>query len=124
MEIEIGDFVRTEKGKIFKYGKGRTYLGKNNKIVNHSKDITDLIEDDDIVIVEYYVARFRERISRMFECTLYKGEDGEYIIFENKHCDWWYNKTKKEWVESKGFNPKIKSIVTKEAYRNIEYRLE
>ena len=24
--IEIGEYVRTKKGKIFKYGKGRTYI--------------------------------------------------------------------------------------------------
>lgn len=42
--IEIGDYVRTKKGKIFKYGKGRAYLGKDNEIVKHSKNIIDLIE--------------------------------------------------------------------------------
>lgn len=49
MEIEIGDYVRTKKGKIFQYGKGRAYLGKDNAIVNHSKNIIDLIEVGDIV---------------------------------------------------------------------------
>lgn len=47
--IEIGDYVRTKKGKIFKYGKGRAYLGKDNEIVKHSKNIIDLIEVGDIV---------------------------------------------------------------------------
>lgn len=42
--IEVGEFVRTKKGKIFKYGKGRAYLGKDNEIVKHSKSIIDLIE--------------------------------------------------------------------------------
>lgn len=37
MEIEIGEYVRTKKGKIFKYGKGRAYLGKDNEIIKHSK---------------------------------------------------------------------------------------
>lgn len=49
MEIEIGDYVRTKKGKIFQYGKGRAYLGKDNAIVNHSKNIIDLIEVGDYV---------------------------------------------------------------------------
>lgn len=48
-EIEIGEYVRTKKGKIFKYGKGRAYLGKDNEIVNHSKNIIDLIEEGDYV---------------------------------------------------------------------------
>lgn len=42
--IEIGDYVKTKRGKIFKYGKGRAYLGKDNEIVKHSKNIIDLIE--------------------------------------------------------------------------------
>jgi hypothetical protein len=49
MEIKVGEYVRTKKGKIFKYGKGRAYLGKDNEIVNHSKNIIDLIEEGDYV---------------------------------------------------------------------------
>ncbi len=43
-EIEVGEYVRTKKGKIFKYGKGKAYLGKDNEIAKHSKNIIDLIE--------------------------------------------------------------------------------
>lgn len=48
-EIKVGEHVRTSKGKIFKYSKGRAYLGKDNKIVKHSKNIIDLIEVGDYV---------------------------------------------------------------------------
>lgn len=41
--------MRTKKGKIFKYGKGRAYLGKDNEILNHSFNIKELIEEGDIV---------------------------------------------------------------------------
>ena len=44
MEIEVGEYVRTKRGKIFQYSKGRAYLGKDNVIVKHSKDIIDLVE--------------------------------------------------------------------------------
>ena len=47
--IEVGEYVRTKKGKIFQYGKGRAYLGKDNEIVKHSKNLIDLIEVGDIV---------------------------------------------------------------------------
>ena len=47
--IEVGEYVRTKKGKIFQYGKGRAYLGKDNEIVKHSKNIIDLIEVGDYV---------------------------------------------------------------------------
>ncbi len=43
-EIKVGEYVRTKKGKIFRYSKGRAYLGKDNYIVKHSKNILDLIE--------------------------------------------------------------------------------
>lgn len=49
MDIEIGDYVRTSKGKIFTYCKGRAYLGRNNEIIKHSKDIIDLVEVGDYV---------------------------------------------------------------------------
>lgn len=48
-EIKVGEYVRTKKGKIFKYGKGRAYLGKDNEILNHSFNIKELIEEGDIV---------------------------------------------------------------------------
>lgn len=48
-EIQIGEYVRTKKGKIFKYGKGRAYLGKDNEIVKHSNNLKDLVEVKDIV---------------------------------------------------------------------------
>lgn len=48
-KIEVGEYVRTKKGKIFKNGKGRTYLGKDNEILNHSFNIKELIEEGDIV---------------------------------------------------------------------------
>lgn len=47
--MEIGEYVRTKKGKIFKYGKGCAYLGKDNAIIKHSKNIRDLIEVGDIL---------------------------------------------------------------------------
>ena len=53
MKIEVGGYVRTKKGKIFQYSKGRAYLGKDNAIVKHSKNIIDLIEVGDFVNNEY-----------------------------------------------------------------------
>lgn len=49
MKIEIGEYVRTKKGKIFQYGKGRAYLGKDNEIVKHSKNTIDLLEVGDLI---------------------------------------------------------------------------
>jgi hypothetical protein len=43
-DIKVGEYVRTKKGKIFKYGKGRAYLGKDNYITKHSFNLIDLLE--------------------------------------------------------------------------------
>lgn len=92
-----------------------------NTIIKASHNIIDLIEDEDIAVIEYYVSKYRQRITRMFECSLFKSKEDEFVIFENKHCDWWYDKNKKEWTRAKGYNPKIKSIVTKEQLEAIQY---
>ena len=92
-------------------------------IYKASHNIIDLIEDDDIAIIEYYVSKYRQRITRMFECRLFKSKEDDFVIFENKHCDWWYDKNKKEWVRAKGYNPKIKSIVTKEQFESMSYKV-
>ena len=52
MNIKVGEYVRTIKGKIFKYGKGRAYLGKDNYVTKHSFNLIDLLEVGDIVEIE------------------------------------------------------------------------
>ena len=95
MEIEIGDYVRTKKGKIFQYGKGRAYLGKDNAIVKHSKNIIDLIEVGDIVNGE-----------RILDIT------GDYIhTNETDHNRFYLAKH-------------IKTILTKEQYTRNCYTVE
>ena len=97
-EIKVGEYVRTKKRKIFKYGKGRAYLGKDNEIVNHSFNIKDLIEEGDIVnrqIVVYIEGEglVVERAEYIFP----------YILIEEME---------------------IKEILTHEQYERNFYRLE
>lgn len=97
-EIKVGEYIRTKKGKIFKYGKGRAYLGKDNEIVNHSFNIKDLIEEGDIVnrqIVVYIEGEglVVERAEYIFP----------YILIEEME---------------------IKEILTHEQYERNCYRLE
>lgn len=96
--LKVGEYVRTKKGKIFKYGKGRTYLGKDNEILNHSFNIKDLIEEGDIVnrqIVVYIEGEglVVERAEYIFP----------YILIEEME---------------------IKEILTHEQYERNFYRLE
>ena len=95
MKIEVGGYVRTKKGKIFQYSKGRAYLGKDNAIVKHSKNIIDLIEVGDIVNGE-----------RILDIT------GDYIhTNETDHNRFYLAKH-------------IKTILTKEQYTRNCYTVE
>lgn len=143
MELKEGMYVRTKDGAIAKaeqiiddeihfdikpiFSDGeclgyRWFYVKD--VIKTSHNIIDLIEDGDIAVIEYYVSKYRQRITRMFECSLYESKEEEFIIFENKHCDWWYDKNKKEWVQAKGYNPKIKSIITKEQFESMSYKVK
>lgn len=105
-KIETGEFVRTFKGKI-----GRIINIANNfyyldnmiaitekSIVNHSRDIKDLIEIGDYINGCKVVEFFRDDLT---EITVIKTAN-----------------------QRKYYNSKIiKSIVTKEQFENAEYRI-
>lgn len=97
MDIEIGEYVRTKKGKIFRYAKGRAYLGKDNEIVKHSKNIIDLIEVGDIVN-NYLVLDIMEDMEtgkiqlempssypKNGSCSIYNDEEIERILTKEQY---------------------------------------
>ena len=96
MEIEIGEYARTKKGKIFKYGKGRAYLGKDNAIVKHSKILSEVVE-----VGDYVNGKLIHKID--------KGENYCYLYYGN--C--------KTFVDYQ-----IKTILTKELYQANCYTVE
>ena len=59
MEIEVGEYVKLERGEIFKideyttnyYNSNKEYI--TNEVVKHSKNIIDLIEVNDIVVTKH-----------------------------------------------------------------------
>ena len=126
-EIEVGDYVRTINGLIRKvktiYGeedrKQRTISLKKETLINgninifdivkHSKNITDLIEVGDYV-----------NGSKLISIDYAEDKEGNcdklhyYYQFEDDEKDI------NEYYETL----KIKSIVTKEQFANMEYRLE
>lgn len=114
MEIEIGEYVRTKKGEIakiidivkpinanillFDVNLKEIWLNEVGLNINkHSKDITNLIEKDD------YVNGYK--VIEVTNHTFTTLEHGGNKV-HHKEC------------------VTIKSVVTKEAYKNIEYRLE
>lgn len=65
MKIEVGEYVRTKSGKIDKVINNNYYMPQyiecekgivdKERIVKHSKDITDLIEVGDVIEVHFPV---------------------------------------------------------------------
>ena len=121
MEIEVGEYGRTNKGKIFIFawlensdgkrytnkvllGNGKIFENKfyyfddGEEIVKHSKNIIDLVEVGDIVHIKDVL-----------------HEDITYIWSED------YLKALKEDIQN---GIKLVSIVTKEQMKSIEYKVE
>lgn len=136
--MKVGDYVRTKNGIIGKiidmrieddfllrkrYG-DRIYLDNNklcliNEIIKSSPNIIELFEEHDLVVIEYYSLRYKERVTRLFEVTF---KDSEYINLSNAKCEFMlvngkFNKGDKE------LKPIIKSIVTKEMFESMEYKV-
>ena len=119
MELRVNDYVRTEDGKIFKWNKlcttdkkdyeehTRKILFDENKIKS-SPNIIDLIEVGDYVN-GYKVLEIEK--DYLFDYT----EEINVLIVQNGEV---YEVAKK--IYSDG----IKSIVTKEMYSRVEYRVE
>ena len=95
-KIEVGDFVRTKKGKIFQYGKGRAYLGKDNAIVKHSKILSEVVE-----VGDYVNGKLIHKIDKGKNyCYLYYGNCKTFVDYQ------------------------IKTILTKELYQANCYTVE
>ena len=140
-KLEVGHFIRTIKGigRIEEITEDRTEIYFNcdtgltisfikkdftqeemAQYYKHSDNIIDLIEEGDLLKIEYYSLRYEERVKRLFEVT-YKDE--RYMNLVNGKCDFMlvngeFNKSDKE------LNPVIKSIVTKEQFESMKYSLE
>lgn len=135
-EINVGEYVINQNrliiGQIIEINKERqeAIIKINNleipigfwNIKNHSKNIIELLEDNDIVTLEYYVAKYRIRITRIFEIS--KVLKLNCIKFNNVNCDFSYNVEENKWINGKGYNVKIKTILTKEQFEQNCYKVK
>jgi hypothetical protein len=140
MNIEQGMYVRYdgEIGKIismydkectldimwfdYHYEEMANIIIKLEDIKKASFNIIDLIEIGDSVELEYYIAKYRKRIKRIFEVEI----DKDYIFFKNVRCDFTYAlaKCESKFIRSKGYNIKIKSILTHEQLEVNKYEVQ
>lgn len=119
--MKVGDYVRTKKGTIYQFNStsSKALSGAKKYMVKSSPNIIDLIEEHDLLKIEYYSLRYNERVIRLFEVTF---KDNEYINLSNAKCEFMlvngdFNKGDKE------LEPIIKSIVTKEQFESMEYKV-
>ena len=79
-EIKVGEYVRTKKGKIFQYGKGRAYLGKDNAIIKHSKILSEVVQ-----VGDYVNGKLIHKIDKgQNYCYLYYGNCKTFVDYQIK----------------------------------------
>ena len=135
-KLEPNMYVRTKDGKIAKFIKydeeDKEELATDyyeystiwiKDVIKASHNIIDLIEEKDFCEIEFYSERYKERVKRIFEVGYVARGKLSHINFENAHCQ--LDIINGEWSNhGKCLNPNIKSIVTKEMFSSMEYKLE
>lgn len=130
--MKVGDYVRTEISSlnIQRIGKIKEIIGEyfihtdigtydKENIIKSSPKIMSLIEENDLLKIEYYSLIYNERVTRLFEVD-YK--DKEFMTLKNAHCDFMLRNNEFN-DEDKKLKPIIKSIVTYEQFKSMEYKV-
>ena len=134
--MKVNDYVRTKDGIIDKviidyngHCNSRSCNCKHisckynyydeDTIIKSSPNIIELFEEHDLVVIEYYSLRYKERVTRLFEVD-YK--DKEFMTLKNAHCDFMLRNNEFN-DEDKKLKPIIKSIVTCEQFSQMEYKV-
>ena len=112
MELEIGMYVRTINGKIWVITSQRAISGHRKDIINASYNIIDLIEVGDYVNGMKITHKYIDEE---------KGNKGNIELQFNTGNSYLYPKS---WnYEARSEEYKIKSILTKEQFENMEYKV-
>lgn len=132
-KIEIGEYVRTKDGYIAKfinYGTNKGINGKSALFDGAIRDISNLIYDEDNFLFD---CEFDEYIVKHSKNIIDLIEEGDIIVYKSYSFD---DILKEEVWKTKGNNivytidgtevniNSIKSIVTKEMFSSVEYRVE
>lgn len=130
MELKEGMYVRDIHGQIDKIigFKGaliefeKDLMGgyiDSNDFTKASFDILDLIEEGDLLEIEYFSLRYEERVTKLFEVTYL---DKRNIVFENS-VHYFILRNKEFSKKDKGLKPIIKRIITKEQLDSVAYKI-
>ena len=109
MEREVGEYVRTKQGVIYKYTEEEREdimlqdfrLFNDGKIVKHSPNIIDLIEVGDYVNGDYVAVIEKDKDGNITDICYEEENEGQLYSIGD-----------------------IKSIVTKEQFEKMEYKVE
>lgn len=138
MKLEVGMYVRLVNDvedivvinkianvfetTILTENDGSIYQGEYTKenVIKASYNIIDLIEEKDLLEIEYFSLIYEKRVTRLFEVT-YK--EGRFINLNNAKCQ--FMLIDNDWTDNdKELEPIIKSVVTKEQFESMKYSLE
>lgn len=140
-DIKKGDYIRTPYGivkyvedvmlfdcdcdKSFKkvdveiHCDDYEFIVHDDEIIKSNSNILELLEEQDLVKIEFYSPRYEERVTRLFEVTF---KDEQYINLDNAKCQFMLTNGNWSWRDKK-LNPVIKSVITKEQFSQMEYRI-
>ena len=119
--VVINKIANVFETTILTENDGSIYQGEYTKenVIKASYNIIDLIEEKDLLEIEYFSLRYEKRVTRLFEVT-YK--EGRFINLDNAKCQ--FMLIDNDWIDNdKELEPIIKSVVTKEQFENMEYRI-
>ena len=140
MELKVGMYIRLDRcqgiAKIDEYDDDikrfkldkviydeyaeETFVLDESEVIKSSENIMDLIEENDLLSIEYYSPRYEERVTRLFEVDY---RHNEYLRLKNTYCD--FMLVNNEFRETdRSLNPIIKSVVTKEQFNSVKYEVE
>ena len=139
-ELKVGNYIRTKDKKGVQYIRKIIDLPKDTRygsivvdkdihnvkwvskknVLKVSENIMDLIEENDLLSIEYYSPRYEERVTRLFEVDY---RYGEYLSLKNAYCDFMLVNNKFREID-RSLNPIIKSVVTKEQFNSVKYEVE
>lgn len=92
---------------------------EEDAVIKASFDIIDLLEEWDLVEIEYYSSQSKERVTRLFEVDYKYGKSlnlmnshFQFLILDGKFSK-----------KSEEFEPVIRMVTTKEQIEQISYRV-
>lgn len=119
-KIDHIDYKKTVWKYLYKANEDNEFYAlSDNDIINASLDIIDLLEEGDLVGIEYYSTQSEEKVTRLFEVDYKYGKSMnlmnshfQFLVLDGKFSK-----------KSEEFEPVIKTIVTKEQIKQISYKV-